>query len=71
MKKIARPWWQNEVAKFSIYKATEGGLGFKLAKELLAGSGIPCRHGYSPYVGQVGLIVPKKMEKRATRVLFP
>jgi hypothetical protein len=58
-------------AKFSVYKASEGGRSFKDAKEDLEAAGVTdVRRDYSPYVGQYGLSVPAKFEKRASRVLY-
>lgn len=62
-------WRAVQIACFSVHKATEGGIGY-YAMESLKDAGIPCRKGYSPFVGQVGIDVPKKFEKKASKILF-
>ena len=57
---------------FSIYKASEGGFGQRLALELLKGEGIDARPAYSPYVGQTAVEVfgGKRAVKRAEQILY-
>jgi len=57
---------------FSVYKASEGGFGQRLALTLLRGEGIPCEPATSPYVGQTGVVVlgGKRIQKKAERILF-
>lgn len=58
-------------ARFSVYKASEGGQSFKDAKEMLEANGVKdVKRDHSPYVGQYGLSVPKKYEKKTSRLLF-
>ncbi len=42
---------------YSVFKASEGGFGQRLALELLRGEGIRAEPAPSPYVGQTGVIV--------------
>lgn len=59
-----------EWVTFSVEKACEGGMGQKAAMALLRDAGIPSRRGYSPYVGQTGVEVPKQYEAKANDILF-
>lgn len=59
-----------EWVTFSVLKASEGGIGQKGAIESLKAAGIPSRRGYSPYVGQTGVEVPKQFEAKADDILF-
>jgi hypothetical protein len=60
--------WENYTT-FSVYKTCEGGPGREWAMQMLRDAKIPCRPGYSPYMGQVGIDVPKSFAKRAERIL--
>jgi len=57
---------------YSVYKASEGGFGQRLALELLRGEGIKAAPAPSPYVGQVGVMVfgGKRVQKKAERILY-
>ena len=68
MKKVNHKSW----ATFSVTKVSDGGMGVKLAKQLLNEAGISTRHGCSPYVGQSGIMVPgtKKIMRKAERILY-
>lgn len=58
-----------EPAKFSVCKVTEGGAGQRWHMERLKEAGIPRRCGYSIYVGQSGIEVPRAYEKQAEEVI--
>lgn len=60
--------WEN-VARFSLLKQTEGGRGLSVLKDL-EDAGIPARRCASPYVGHVGVEVPKRYCARADRIIF-
>lgn len=61
--------WTNSVT-FSIGKASEGGMGGSYALFLLKDiNKIPARRGYTPYVGQTGVEVPKKYARKAAKLL--
>jgi len=64
------PWKDVTIAQFSISKASEGGMGYTTAKSLLEDAGIPCRKGYSPYVGQIGIDVPMVCRNEADKILL-
>lgn len=58
---------------FSVYKATEGGMGQKHAMTLLKEAGIKSEKAHSPYVGQTGLAVRtnnKRTLRRVNRILY-
>ena len=60
-------------SRFSIYKASEGGLGQRQGMLHLKEAGIPCVKDYSPFVGQTGIRVlsrSKRVLARATRILY-
>jgi hypothetical protein len=58
-------------ATFSVYKAAEGGRSFRDAKEELEAVGVTdIKQVGSPYIGQYGIQVPKRFEKRTSRVLY-
>jgi len=64
--KFDGPWQM-----FSVMKPTEMGMPFKHWQEMLESEGVtPVKRGYSPYVGQYGIQVPKKFEDKASKVLF-
>jgi len=56
----------------SVFKASEGGFGQRLALELLRGEGIVAQPATSPYVGQTAVIVygGKAVQKKAEQILF-
>ncbi len=62
-----RSWWT-----FSVVKVDEGGEGQRSAMNRLKEAGVPCRKGYSSYVGFVGVEVPstKKFRHKAFVILF-
>ena len=61
--------WDGAIT-FSIEKASEGGMGGSYAIFLLKDlNKIPARRAYSPYVGQTGVQVPKKYERKARKLL--
>lgn len=58
-------------AHFSVYKADEGGMSFKDAKEMLESNGVTgVKKEYSPYIGQYGISVPAKFNNKTGRLLF-
>lgn len=63
---------QMESVVYSIYKASEGGLGRRAALESLADVGIRASKDYSPYIGQEGVRVygGKRVQKKAEKILF-
>jgi hypothetical protein len=61
--------WRN-FGTISVYRENEGGIGQGGAIHRLWEAKIPARKGYSPYVGQVGVQVPERYMKRASRILF-
>ena len=63
-----RNQWKNSIT-FSVTKATEGGIGQSFGMFLLKTKGIPSRKAYSPYVGQTGIEVPKKFQRKAAKLL--
>lgn len=68
---LVKSYPKEEMKLFSVYKPAEGGLSFKDAKEMLEVAGVTgVVRGYSPYVGQHGISVPAKFEKKAREVLF-
>lgn len=75
MAKRRRARWSirmmDPLARFSLLKAAEGGFSFNDAKQRLEANGVESvKRDYSPYVGHYGLSVPRKFEKRASRILF-
>lgn len=61
-----------EMHQFSVHKCAEGGPGQKGAIELLAGHDIKAYPGYSPYVGQTGVVVygSDKLADQVSDILF-
>jgi hypothetical protein len=57
---------------FGVVKVSEGGMGVSHAKFLLHEAGIPTRPGYSPFVGESGIMVPdtKKIVRKTERILY-
>ena len=60
--------WSKPI-RFSVDKFAEGGAGQKYHMERLREAGIPRRRGYSCYVGQSGIEVPRASEKQAEKVI--
>lgn len=54
---------------FSVFKAAEGGPGYG-ALDFLKDAGIPARRCSSIYVGHLGIMVPKKYQKKAAKILY-
>jgi len=63
--------WSKGVWEFSVEKASEGGESFKDLKARLEDAGIPARKGYSPFVGQYGIQVPKEFSRKAEDIIWP
>ena len=57
---------------YSVFKASEGGFGQRLALALLRGEGITAAPATSPHVGQTGVIVygGQCIQKKAERILY-
>lgn len=68
MTQSKRVCWDRAIT-FSITKADEGGPGGAFIIWLLKSEGIPARRAYSPYVGQTGVEIPKKFERKARRLI--
>ena len=60
--------WSGAVT-LSILTAREGGYGM-YALNILRSVGIPAKRGSSPYIGHVGILVPRKFVKRAERLIL-
>lgn len=61
-----------ETCTYNVLKATEGGMGQKMALQLLKDAGIKAKRAYSIYVGHTAVEVTggKRVHARADKIIF-
>ena len=57
---------------YAVYKRSEGGMGQKMAIDLLKLRGIDAERAHVPYIGMSGVLVygDERVQRRAQKILY-